>query len=73
MLNEGLMAAKALKHFDLLPIPVHPDVKQVGKAECLLVIHGSDGVPAELELLEKVENSKAVETCQGQSQQLSGH
>lgn len=65
MLNEGLMAAKALKHFDLLPIPVHPDVKQVGKAECLLVILGSDGVPAELELLEKVETAKLWKHAKG--------
>ena len=65
MLNEGLMAAKALKHFDLLPIPGHPDVKQVGKAECLLVILGSDGVPAELELLEKVETAKLWKHAKG--------
>lgn len=65
MLNEGLMAAKALKHFDLLPIPGHPDVKQVGKAECLLVILRSDGIPEELELLSKAETAKLWKHAKG--------
>lgn len=65
MLNEGLMAAKALDHFGLLTVPGHPDVKQVGKAECLLVILGSDGMPAELELLVKVETAKLWKHAKG--------